>query len=127
MDDLRLRGAAGMALGELMRELAADGELDDADLARIADAAARERGRITSERTAAERAHVHDEPHVSVVTTGADGVEEVDASGVVCHDCQRALVSDAGSLRILVCPTLHNRRPSQLVPVADGAVECGGS
>lgn len=130
--DARMRGEAGMALSSLIEELMADGTLDDADLARIADATARERGRIADEKGWAETAHVCDAEHAAVVTAiPTEGLpedqwpEEVDASGLRCHDCGRELVSDAGSIRILVCPRLHGRR-GQLRPEDEhGAVECG--
>lgn len=136
----------------LVEQLMADGELDDEDLARIAEATAAARRLIGEEKAWRETAHVHDVPHVSVVTLdevalkaylaapehrmGANGRREMvppaervpeltDASGMVCHDCGRALVSDRGSIRILVCPSLHGRRPPELIAVRDGAVECG--
>ena len=123
------------ALLELAHVLVADPELTDADLQRIGVAIGAEHRRITDERARAETAHLHAEPHVPATTLvpydegGRKGErEEVDASGVVCHDCGRALVSDVGSRRILVCPTLHARRPAALVPDdADHAVECGRS
>lgn len=136
------------AIQLLVRELMMDGDLSDADLARIAEATAAERLRIAEEQAWATTAHVHDEPHRSVITFDPDELkaylaapdhredgsevppgdrieEHVDASGMVCHDCLRPLVSDRGSVRILVCPTLHGRRPPALVPGEDGAVECG--
>lgn len=115
------------ALVHLANELAMDGDLSDDDLAIIADAAAAMRGRIVAERTVAERAHVVDTPHRVVVTTADDGTETVDASGMVCGDCGRELVSDVGTSRILVCPRVHGRRPHALRPTdPDGAVHCGG-
>ena len=114
-------------LMQLAAELAADGDLSDADLAAIANATLAARQRIDAERTIAERAHIVDTPHVPVVTVDEDGDEHVDASGVRCDDCGRELVSDVGSVRILVCPRVHGKRPAALVPTdRDGAVCCGG-
>lgn len=121
------------ALLELAHALVADQELADADLRRIAVAIATEHRRIGEERAWATTAHVHAELHRPVVTLvpfdegGRSGVrEETDASAMVCHDCGRALVSDVGSRRILVCPSLHGRRPAALVPEdPDQAIECG--
>lgn len=147
--DRMTRGEVAGALVALVNTLMVDGDLTDDDLGRIREAAVRERKRIGAERTWAETAHVHDEPHAPVVTFAKEDMavfkamqrahadpdslqpgdhipEQVDASGVICHDCRRDLVSDAGSLRILVCPSLHGRRPRDLVPRdPDGAVECG--
>lgn len=52
--------------------------------------------------------------------------ESVDASGAICHDCGRALITDTVHDRILICPRLHRVRPGEFVPKhKDGAVECG--
>ena len=118
---------------ELVHALVADEALEDADLQRICVAIGLEYRAIGAERAWAETAHVHAEPHRPVTTLvafdegGRSGErEETDASGVVCHDCSRALVSDVGSQRVLVCPSLHGRRPAALVPEdPDHAVECG--
>lgn len=120
---------------ELAHALVADPTLDDADLQRIATGIAAEYRRIAAEHAWAETAHIHAEPHRPVVTLvpfaegGRSGErEETDASAMVCHDCGRALVSDVGSTRILVCPSLHGRRPAALRPDdPDHAVECGRS
>lgn len=113
-------------LATLVAELAADGELSDADLAAIHDAAVSQTLAIKDAAAWREKAHLHEEPHVPVITLDADGGEETDASGVRCHDCGRDLVSDAGTARILVCPTIHGRRPADLEPAdPDHAVECG--
>lgn len=124
---------AEATLPDLVRLLMADGDLSEDDLLRIRDATMRERALIGQEQAWRETAHAHDEPHRSVVTAiPTEGLpedqwpEEVDASGLVCHDCGRDLVSDRGSIRILVCPSLHGRRPAELAPAdPDGAVECG--
>lgn len=109
-------GDAHSRLVALVDELASDGELSDEDLARIADAAAAETARVRGERAWRETAHVHRTAHV-------DSEKKHDA---VCHDCGRALISDVGTERILVCPKLHGRRPAEMVPTTkNGAVECG--
>lgn len=102
------------ALGELVARLSADGTLDDHDLAVIHDAAIGQANAIIEDRRWAELAQVHDEPHTA------------DAVGLACCDCRRGLVADVTELRVLVCPTLHGRRPRDMVPVeTEGAVECG--
>lgn len=139
------------ALAELVEKLSADGDLSEDDLRLIHDAAVAQVNVIVEARAWAEHAHVHEAPHLPVVTLEEEALkaylaapeyrdvdgeqvmvppqervpEQVDASAVVCHDCGRALVSDAGTLPILVCPTLHGRRPLHLVPGAGEAVECG--
>ena len=119
------RGESAASLRFLIDELMADGTLDDDDLATIAQATAAAREKVAADKAWAETAHVHDEPHRTEVTVDEHGHEDVDASGVTCCDCGRALVSDAGSLRILVCPRLHGRRGSLRPTDPDGAVECG--
>lgn len=115
------------SLVHLVNTLAADGELDAADLARIEAAIGAERRRIDEERHWRERARVVDEPHEPVVTILPDGSEDVDVSRVVCDDCGRGLIADAGSEPVLVCPRLHGRRPRDLRPThPTGAVCCGG-
>lgn len=116
----------------LAHALTQDETMEDADLARIAAAADREHARIVSERSWAATAHVCEVPHAPVITTeafdegGRSGEREVvDASGVVCHDCGRALVSDVGTEPVLVCPSLHGRRPRELAVGPGQAVECG--
>ena len=141
------------ALSDLVEKLSADGDLSDEDLALIHDAAVAQATAVQEAKRWAELAHVHDEPHRPVVTLdgdallaylaapdfteGPDGAlgmvppdqrvpEHVDASGVICHDCGRDLVADAGTTRVLVCPSLHGRRPGDMVPTdPDGALECG--
>lgn len=114
-------------LVHLANTLTVDADLDDDDIARIEQAASRERDRIAGEKAWRERARVVETPHRPIVTVADDGAEEVDASGMVCDDCGRGLVSDAGSERILVCPRIHGRRPRELRPKdPDGAVCCGG-
>lgn len=44
--------------------------------------------------------------------------------GLLCCDCGRALVSDSGTERIMVCPKLHGVRPAEL-RADDAPVECG--
>lgn len=120
------RGKTAADLRFLVDELMADGSLDDDDLARIAAATAAERARVLDDKAAGETVHLHDVPHVAIVTVDETGDETVDASGVRCCDCGRDLVSDAGSFRILVCPRIHGRRPPAMRPPdPDGAVECG--
>lgn len=107
--------------------LAADGELDDADLGRIAERIASERQRIADEKAWAERLHVVDTPHRPVTVTLEDGTEDVDLSAMHCGDCGRDLISDSGSERVLVCPRIHGKRPRDTRPTdPDGAVYCGG-
>lgn len=73
---------------------------------------------------AAKLKHSH-QARVVVSAPGFDP-EDVDASGVTCHDCNQELVSDRGSGRILVCPRVHGSRPAGMLPKhRDGAVECG--
>jgi hypothetical protein len=104
-------------LGELVADLERDGSLDADDLAVIARFTASAADALREAKEWANVAHVHDEPHVAAADDGAR-----------CCDCRRELVSDAGSVRILVCPKLHNRRPPDLAPTnPDGAVECGRS
>lgn len=115
------------ALVHLANDVAADRAVPEDDVRAIVAAAVGTRQRLEEERTIAERAHVVDTPHRPVVTVGEDGAEQVDASAMVCADCGRWLVSDAGSSRILVCPRVHGRRPPDLRPTdPDGAVLCGG-
>ena len=114
------------SLADLVARLSADGDLDDLDLALIHDAAVAEANARQQAKKATERAHIHDVPHRPVITVYNWG-EDVDASGIVCHDCGRELVSDAGTTRVLVCPRIHgNRSPTMLPDDPDGAVECGG-
>ena len=113
------------ALAELIAKLSADGDLSDGDLRQIHDAAVAQTDAILADRRWAEAAHVHDAPHLPVITLRDDGGEDVDASAIICHDCRRDLVSDAGTVPLLVCPTLHGRRPAALLPGPGGAVECG--
>jgi len=143
------------ALADLIAKLSEDGDLSDDDLRQIHDAAVGQTNAIVVAKRWAEFAHVHDAPHLPVVTFDPDALlayladpqyheviikgesftemippgervpELVDASAVICCDCRRALVSDAGETPILVCPTLHGRRPRELEPVPGGAVECG--
>ena len=55
-----------------------------------------------------------------------DWPEDVNANALICHDCRRDLVADSTFQRVLVCPTLHGRRPPGMAPTnPDGAVECG--
>lgn len=131
-------------LQALIAELAADGDLSPDDLARIHDAARAAHADVKAEQDWRSTAHVHDVAHAPIVSFDADELkayladggdpdkagdflgELVDASGVICHDCQRELVSDKGDRRLLVCSRLHGRRPGELVPEhPDGAVECG--
>lgn len=136
------------ALADLIEKLSADGDLSDDDLRQIHDAAVGQTNAIVGAKRWAEFAHVHDAPHLPVTTFDpaeleacladpqydAEGglippgdriPELVDTSAVICCDCRRALVSDAGMVPVLVCPTLHGRRPRELEPVPGGAVECG--
>ena len=107
---------ARATLRALADELAADGDLSDEDIGRIAAAAAVTAERVLAERSALEQAHVHPTSHRT--TEKADDA--------ICHDCRRPLVSDVGTERILVCPTLHGLRPAGLRPsTKHGAVECG--
>lgn len=149
-----------IALAELVEKLSADGDLSEDDLRQIHDAAVAQANVIVEAKAWAEHAHVHEAPHLPVVTLEKAALEayladpeyrevevvgkgrerlldrvvvppeervpeHVDASAVMCCDCRRALVSDAGTEPILVCPTLHGRRPRHLVPGAGEAVECG--
>jgi hypothetical protein len=115
------------AIVHMVNLLAADGELDDADLARIAERIAAERQRIADEKSWAERMHVVDTPHRPVTVTLDDGAEDVDVSAMRCGDCGRDLVSDAGSERVLVCARVHGKRRPEMRPAdPDGAVYCGG-
>lgn len=144
------------ALPDLVEQLLADGELDDMDLAVLHDAMVAQANATKEAKASVALAHLHDEPHGPVVTLepvaleaylaapewrtvevdgqfaeeqvpAAERVPElVDASGLVCHDCGRALVADVSEARVLVCPTIHGKRPPYLVPThPDGAVECG--
>ena len=139
------------ALAELVEKLSADGDLSEDDLRQIHDATVAQTNAIIEAKAWAELAHVHDDPHRPVITFDKDALkvylaapeyrevdgeqvmvppgerlaEMVDTSAMVCHDCGRALVSDAGTMPILVCPSLHGRRPPHLVPGPGGAVECG--
>lgn len=112
-------------LASLIGDLSSDKDLSDDDLVAIHDAAVRETKRRQEANRWRETAHVHDVPHVPTVTVHKDGSEEVDASGVCCHDCGSHLIADVGTVRYLVCPSLHGRRPDELVPKGDAAVECG--
>jgi len=120
-------------LRALAEQVIASPELDDDAMVRVHNAAVAEVWRIQQERDWAKTAHVHEVPHAPVITTvptegldEKDWPEEVDASGMVCHDCGRDLVADIAGPRTLVCPSLHGRRPGELVVKApDGAVECG--
>jgi len=120
-------------LPELVDQLLEDGELDDMDLAILHDAMVSAANAANAAKDATAAAHVHDVAHRPVITrVPTEGLDEdqwpesVDASGVVCHDCGRELISDAGTTRILVCPRIHGKRPSHLAPTdPDGAVECG--
>jgi hypothetical protein len=115
------------AIVHMVNLLAADGELDDADLARIAERIASERQRITDEKHWRDRMHVLDAPHRPVIVTLDDGAEDVDVSAMRCGDCSRELVADSGSERVLVCPRIHGKRPPGIRPSdPDGAVYCGG-
>lgn len=122
-----------MALPDLVAQLLEDGELDDMDLALIHDAMVAQATATKEAKAATSLAHVHEEPHAPLVTLiPVEGLDEaqwpehVDASGLVCHDCGRELVSDAGTTRVLVCPSLHGKRPQGMAPSEpDGAVECG--
>jgi hypothetical protein len=113
------------ALSALVKQLSTDADLDDADLARIHDAAVDQARVIQAEKAWAQTAHLHDVSHAPIVTVDADGAEDVDASPHVCHDCRRQLVADVLDERTLVCPKLHGRCPRDLVPGKDAAVECG--
>lgn len=112
-------------LTSLVRDLSADPDLSDDDLVAVHNAAVRETKVRQEAARWRETAHVHDVPHAPTVTVHDDGSEEVDAEGVVCHDCGKHLVADVGTVRYLVCPSLHGRRPQELEPAGDAAVECG--
>lgn len=112
-------------LASLVSELTADGDLSDDDLVAVHDAAVREAKLRQEASRWRQTAHIHDVPHVPSVTVHDDGSEEVDASDVQCHDCGSHLVADVGTVRYLVCPSLHGRRPQELEPKGDAAVECG--
>lgn len=115
------------AVVHMVNLLAADGELDDADLARIAERIASERQRIADEKSWADRMRVVETPHRPVIVTLEDGAEDTDLSAMRCGDCDRELISDAGSERVLVCPRIHGIRPRDVRPSdPDGAVYCGG-
>lgn len=137
---------ARAALADLVAQLSADGELDEADLVLIHNAAVAQAQAIQQTKQWAAVAHVHDEPHAPVTTfdpkdlaaylespdyrtvSTPDGdleeivppgeriAELVDTSGVICHDCGGQLVADSTHQRILVCAKLHGRRPPELVP-----------
>lgn len=136
------------ALAHLVAKLSADGELSDADLATIHDAALTQVNTIVADREWAAAAHVHDASHLPVITFDPEELEayladpdhddegdelppgdripeHVDASAIVCHDCRRGLINDVGDVPLLVCPTLAGRRPRDMIPAAGGAVECG--
>lgn len=120
------------ALPDLIARLLADGELDDDDLALIHDATVGAAQARQEAKRLMQTAHVHDVPHAPAVTlvpydTGArSGMrEDVDASGIVCHDCGSGLVADTRHARVLVCPSLHDRRVPLTPTEPDGAVECG--
>lgn len=139
------------ALAELVAKLSEDGDLSEDDLRQIHDAAVAQTNAIVEAKAWADLAHIHDEPHLPVVTLEEEALkaylvdpehrevegrremvppdervpELVDASAVICHDCHRGLVSDIGDAPLLVCPTLHGRRPAHLVPGRGQAVECG--
>lgn len=119
-------------LRDIVGRMASDPDLSDEDLVAVANAAAREANHRKAIARWRETAHVHDAPHAPIVTPiPTEGLEEkdwpedVDVSGVVCHDCGRHLQADVGTVRYLVCPSLHGRRPQELEPKGDAAVECG--
>jgi hypothetical protein len=115
-------------LRDLADQIERDVDLDDSERLLIHNAAVAMAQHIQHEKEWRASAHVHDVSHVNP----ADGLSDEEAlaleepSSLVCHDCGRGLIGDAGTERLLTCPKLHGRRPAELVPSdPDGAVECG--
>lgn len=95
-----------------------DPDLDDDDRVAIHDAAVGMAQRIQRLKALRDTAHIHEVKHIFNEDPAKDSFR--------CHDCRRALVSDAGTERLLVCPQVHGFFAGSMRPKnPDGAVECG--